>query len=44
MNQYKKEALEYIKEIRNELKDGVYDKSDFIDFKLETLELIIKDI
>jgi len=42
MNQYKKEALEYIKEIRNELKEGIGGK-DFIDFKLETLELIIKD-
>lgn len=43
MNQYKKEALEYIKEIRDELNGGNF-HVDFLGFKLDTLEDIIKDI
>ena len=38
--QQKKEALDYIKEIREEVE---YMDKAFIDFKLETLEEIIKE-
>ena len=46
MNQYKKEALEYIKDIRDDLWQikSHSDGEDHINFKLDTLTDIINDI